>query len=94
MVVLLGLMIFLACLIFLWKETPSSHFDHRELLTTFPKWFVGLVIVLSLFFRPRGKTFVILAIAAMGFSTIEAVYGESILVAVFEWFLETKKQRS
>ena len=62
-IALIGLMLFLLTLVYLWKETPSTPWVTYEKLLEFfekhdlPRWLLLPLVVVSFAFRPQGKTF-------------------------------------
>lgn len=85
---ILGLLVFLLILAFLWKETPSTDWVTYEVLRRdFPRVFVGFIVVLRCIFRSRGKAFVLITIGGCGFTSIGAIWGAQLWEIVVNWLL-------
>lgn len=84
-IVIVSFLIFLGVLLFTKNETPpaAKFVTYEELKNDFPRWFVGLAVVLSFIFKPKGKMAVFCTIALAGFAMIAAVFGNDI----FDFFL-------
>jgi hypothetical protein len=89
-IALIGLMLFLLALVYLWKETPSTPWVTFEKLQEFfekhdlPKWLLLPLVVVSFAFRPKGKTFLFSSLGLAGFGAIAAIWGNGI----FDLFLD------
>ena len=84
-IALIGLMLFLLTLVYLWKETPSTPWVTYEKLLEFfekhdlPRWLLLPLVVVSFAFRPQGKTFLLSSLGFAGFGAIAAIWGSGIL---------------
>jgi hypothetical protein len=84
-IALIGLMLFLLALVYLWKETPTTPWVTFEKLHEFfekhdlPRWLLLPLVIVSFAFRPQGKTFLLSSLGFAGFGAIAAIWGSGIL---------------